>query len=114
MCTSVIGQVVGIDGGAGIASVDVDGRCVEVSLVVLALEDRLPVPGDWLHVHTGFAVEVLDEDEALAWRSTLRAVHGEGHGRDGDPASDVGCSFDGDQGHDGGHGPWPPATGGAR
>lgn len=43
-----------------------EGRTVSVSLAVLAFEDELPVPGDWVQVTTGLAVRRLTGEEAAA------------------------------------------------
>jgi hydrogenase assembly chaperone HypC/HupF len=74
MCTSVIGQVRTVDAGGGKAALDVDGEVRTVSLVTLELEGIAVVPGDWVHVHTGFAVEVLDPGEACALVAEQRAA----------------------------------------
>lgn len=64
MCLSEVGRVTEIRDGVE-AVVDVDGWERRVSLVALVLDGQSPTPGDWLLVHTGFAVEVLDQAEAL-------------------------------------------------
>lgn len=66
MCLSCVGRVVEVDVEAASAVIDADGRRVPVSLVVLDVEGRPPAVGDWVLVHTGFAVEVLAEDVAVA------------------------------------------------
>ncbi len=45
-------------------SVDIGDRIVAVSTVTLGLDAPPPDVGDWLVVHTGFAVERLDEAAA--------------------------------------------------
>lgn len=48
-----------------------DGREVEISLLLL---DEPVLPGDWLLVHSGIALSLVDEDDArtaLALRSEL-------------------------------------------
>lgn len=59
MCLSDLGRVVDVDVGRHTASVEVDGRLVDVSTVTLGLDAPQPDVGDWLVVHTGFAVERL-------------------------------------------------------
>jgi len=58
MCLAVPGKVVGVDGTH--ADVDFGGvlRKVNVSLVEAK-------EGEWVVVHAGFAIEKMDEDEAL-------------------------------------------------
>ena len=61
MCLSLAGQISHIDGTD--ALVDVDGRARRVSLALLLLEGEPFAPGDWVLVHTGFAVSRLDPAE---------------------------------------------------
>jgi hydrogenase assembly chaperone HypC/HupF len=65
MCLADLGPVVALETGGGFATVDLAGRLRRVCLAPLVLEDRQPRVGDWLLVHTGMAVEVLDEASAL-------------------------------------------------
>ncbi|MBM4237706.1 MAG: HypC/HybG/HupF family hydrogenase formation chaperone [Euryarchaeota archaeon] len=62
MCLAIPGRIVKIEGN--LAEVDFGGvgRQVNISLV----EAR---PGEWVMVHAGFAIQTVDEDEAL---ETLR------------------------------------------
>ncbi|MCZ7631270.1 MAG: HypC/HybG/HupF family hydrogenase formation chaperone [Microthrixaceae bacterium] len=64
MCLSDLGPVSGIDEATGTAEVDLAGRTTRVSLAPLVLEGVTVEPGDWLLVHTGLAVKVLDAAEA--------------------------------------------------
>lgn len=75
---SCVGRVVEVDAGGASALVDADGQRREVSLVVLDVEGRTPVVGDWVLVHTGFAVEVLDAEVALAEQEFGRRVRAAG------------------------------------
>lgn len=61
MCLSLAGRISRIDGED--ALVEVDGRDRRVSLALLMLEDAPVAPGDWVLVHTGFAVSLLDPAE---------------------------------------------------
>ncbi|MCW2762169.1 MAG: hydantoin utilization protein [Marmoricola sp.] len=63
MCLGIPGQVVAIaDGYAGqVALVDVKGAQRKVNIGML---DDQPSPGDWVLLHMGFAVEVIDEAAA--------------------------------------------------
>ena len=58
MCLAVPGKVVSVEGNQ--AEVDFGGviRHVNVSLVE-------STPGEWVVVHAGFAIEKMDEEEAL-------------------------------------------------
>ncbi|HET7387355.1 MAG TPA: HypC/HybG/HupF family hydrogenase formation chaperone [Nocardioidaceae bacterium] len=63
MCLGIPGQVVAIpDGFAGqIALVDVQGARRNVNVGML---DAVPAAGDWVLIHMGFAMEVVDEQHA--------------------------------------------------
>jgi hydrogenase expression/formation protein HypC len=63
MCLSLAGTISALDGEH--ASVAVDGRTRRVSLAVLLLEGRPVAVGDWVLIHTGFAVAVLDPDDGV-------------------------------------------------
>lgn len=78
MCLSCVGRVVEVDAEGAAAVVDADGGRREVSLVVLDVEGRTPSVGDWVLVHSGFAVEVLDAEVALAEQEFGRRVRAAG------------------------------------
>ena len=63
MCLGIPGQVVEIvDGYAGqLALVDVEGAKRRVNIGMLT---EPPDPGVWVLIHLGFAVEVIDAQEA--------------------------------------------------
>lgn len=63
MCLGIPGQVVElVDGFADqLALVDVQGRQRRVNIGML---DEPPAPGAWILIHMGFAMEVIDADEA--------------------------------------------------
>ena len=65
MCLSDLGPVVALDEDGATATVELAGRMRRVSLAPLVLEGRPVVPGDWLVVHTGLAVEVMDPAAAM-------------------------------------------------
>ena len=77
MCLAVPGRIVeilGDDGGSApalgpVATVDFQGSRVEVSLT-MAPEAGI---GQWVLVHAGFAIAVLDEDEARGTWEYLQA-----------------------------------------
>lgn len=62
MCLGIPGQVVELDANPHLAKVDVAGvrRMVNVGL----LEDEGIVVGDWVLIHVGFAMALIDEEEA--------------------------------------------------
>ncbi len=59
MCLAVPAKIVKIDGV--VAEVDMAGTTVRASLVMVP-DARL---GDYVLLHTGFAIQILDEHEAL-------------------------------------------------
>ncbi len=61
MCLADLGPVLGVDASSGVAQVDLAGRVARVSLAPLVLEGHHVVAGDWVLVHTGLAVELMDE-----------------------------------------------------
>ena len=61
MCLAIPAQIITIDNNSGMATVSVDKVKVEVSL---ALVDDINV-GDYVLVHVGYALNKIDEDEAL-------------------------------------------------
>lgn len=60
MCLGELGMVRGVLAD-GTLVVDVRGRTTMVSGLLL---DRRPGVGEWVLAHSGFALTVLDEDEA--------------------------------------------------
>jgi len=70
MCVSRLHQVVGtpIQGAVDVA--DIDGVVHRVSL--LALDGPEPARGDWLVVHSGYAIDRVDRAEAEAVAAELR------------------------------------------
>lgn len=71
MCIGVPGQICAIDGLQ--AKVDVSGiqRDVDLTLVGSADENGQSRLGQWVLVHVGFAMSVINEEEAL---DTLAAL----------------------------------------
>ncbi len=74
MCLSLAGRISTIDGAD--AFVEIDGRDRPVSLAALVVEGRSVTVGDWVLIHTGFAVEVLDPDEGAELARLRREVMG--------------------------------------
>jgi len=79
MCLAVPGKIISIDDpgegntGGAIGKVDFQGSRVEVSLLMTP-EARV---GDWVLVHAGFALNTLDEKDALETWDYLRQINAE-------------------------------------
>ncbi|MEV6348798.1 carbamoyltransferase HypF [Actinoplanes sp. NPDC051851] len=83
MCLGIPGQVLRIlPGNAGqLVLADVAGAERQVNIGML---DAPPAPGDWILIHLGFAVEVIDADRAgaaLAGLELMGRPRSEGHDR---------------------------------
>ena len=70
MCDSALHQVLEILDAQRVFARDVDGRTHQVSL--LALEGGTPDVGTWLIVHSGYAIDRVDEQEAGVALAALR------------------------------------------
>lgn len=73
MCLGIPGQIVEfLDGTEHLAKADVVGvrRNINVGLVV---EDGLDI-GDWVLIHVGFAMSVIDEEEANVSLQSLKMM----------------------------------------
>jgi hydrogenase expression/formation protein HypC len=68
MCLAIPGKILSINGG--IAEVDVAGTVRKASLQ-LAPDAQV---GDYVLLHAGFAIQVIDEDEALETLRLLEAI----------------------------------------
>ena len=71
MYMSRLHQVVRLE-GAGAEVQDLDGVRHRISL--LALDGPSPAPGEWLTVHSGYAIDRVDAGEAEAVRNELRGL----------------------------------------
>ena len=72
MCVSRLHRVLrSVDDGA-VEVEDVNGTVHHVSL--LALDGPPPAPGEWLVVHSGYALDRVDADEAEAVAAELRTT----------------------------------------
>lgn len=71
------GQVVEmVDEATGVALVDINGSTKEISIAMLRAQGESVAPGDWVHVHLGFALEKTDADharEAIEFARSLEA-----------------------------------------
>ena len=68
MCLAVPSKIIEINGDMGI--VDIDGVKKEIGLHLI--ED--PMLGDFVIVHAGFAINKIDENEALETLKILREI----------------------------------------
>ena len=69
MCQSRLHRVRSSTEPGRVVVEDMDGRLHEVSLLALEPEEPMPGPGDWLVVHSGYAIdraEARDGEMALA------------------------------------------------
>ncbi len=64
MCLSRLHQVRSVCDQGRVLVEDMDGRRLEVSLLALDPPDPEPVAGDWLVVHSGYAIDRADATEA--------------------------------------------------
>lgn len=73
MCLGIPGKVIGMVDGFGdqIALVDVQGAERKINIGIL---DARPEPGEWVLIHMGFAMEIVDEDAASAALSGLEMM----------------------------------------
>ncbi len=74
MCHGIPGQIVAIeDAEAMLATVDVSGvkRRVDLTCVAPEAESLDALIGRWVLVHVGFAMSVIDEEEAAATLALL-------------------------------------------
>ncbi|MGA3216748.1 MAG: HypC/HybG/HupF family hydrogenase formation chaperone [Acidimicrobiales bacterium] len=70
MCISRLHRVVGSPGPGVVEVEDVQGGLRRVSL--LALDGPEPLPGEWLVVHSGYAIDRVDATEAEAVAAELQ------------------------------------------
>jgi hydrogenase expression/formation protein HypC len=66
MCLGIPGQVIELLDGYGgqLALVDVSGAPRKINIGMLQLDQQDLAPGDWVLIHMGFALELIDEAEA--------------------------------------------------
>lgn len=69
MCVGVPMQVMSIDGDTAVT--EIDGVKREASLMLLADEVQV---GDYVIVHAGFAISLLDQEEARETIAMMREV----------------------------------------
>ena len=75
MCLGVPGQIVKIgDSALQLATVDVCGVKRDVNISLICDDDPAPLLGKWVLVHVGFAMSIIDEEEALKTQEALMAM----------------------------------------
>lgn len=76
MCLGIPGQIVEItDAARSRAQIDIEGVRHEVSLAMLELDAPDGVRlGDWVIVHLGYAMNKLDQIEAIAMLDERKAL----------------------------------------
>lgn len=75
MCIGVPGQVVSVGESVHhLAQVDVCGVRREVNIMLVCEGEPAELLGQWVLVHVGFAMSVIDEEEALATLEALREL----------------------------------------
>jgi hydrogenase expression/formation protein HypC len=73
MCLAIPGQVVELfPDQPNSAMIDVVGVRRKVDLGLL--QDNMPVKGDWVLIHVGFAMSKISEEDALDQMRTLRML----------------------------------------
>ena len=73
MCLAIPGKIVDLSSShPDTALVDVAGVRRRVDLRLL--QDEPPVPGDWVLIHVGFALNKISEQDALDQMQTLRML----------------------------------------
>lgn len=76
MCLAVPGRIRSVEGESPLdrrGEVDFDGVVREACLAYVPEAG----PGDWVLVHAGFALQVIDEAEARRTLEELRLLHGQ-------------------------------------
>ena len=81
MCVSRLHQVMAVPEGGWVDVADIDGGVHRVSL--LALDGPVPRSGEWLIVHSGYAIDRVEAADAEAVVAELRAAN---HRAPGSPA----------------------------
>lgn len=83
MCLGLPGRIVEVTEGSDLVDVEVAGS---VRPIHVGLLDGPWAPGDWILIHSGFALERMTEEEARDAHSMLRSLAGGGLADDTRPA----------------------------
>ena len=73
MCLGLPGRIVAVATGSDLVDVDVAGA---VRPIHVGLLDGPWHPGDWILIHSGFALERMTEEEARDAQAMLRSLAG--------------------------------------
>lgn len=74
MCLGVPGKIVNINENSSMAMVDVCGVQREVNISLITQGDPNLLINKWVLVHVGFAMSILDEEEAQKTLDALLAM----------------------------------------
>ena len=75
MCLGIPGQIIQVaDSALQLAVVDVCGVKREVNISLICQDDPKPLVGKWVLVHVGFAMTIIDEEEAKQTQEALIAM----------------------------------------
>jgi hydrogenase expression/formation protein HypC len=75
MCLAIPGRILEIvDEANRLAQVDVAGVRRTVNVSLLDADGHSAQPGDWVLIHVGFALSIVDEAEAEATLSLLQGM----------------------------------------
>ncbi|EEX50409.1 hydrogenase maturation factor HybG [Pasteurella dagmatis] len=74
MCLGVPGKIVKINENRSMAMVDVCGVQREVNISLITQSDANLLMNKWVLVHVGFAMSILDEEEAQKTLDALLAM----------------------------------------
>ena len=75
MCLGIPGQIIRItDAARMMAMADVSGVRREVNLICVAGDEPQALLGQWVLIHVGFAMSVIDEAEAQKTLELLREM----------------------------------------
>jgi hydrogenase expression/formation protein HypC len=78
MCLAIPGQLLEfVDDEHFLARVDISGVRRTVNVALVTAGDDGAREGDWVLIHVGFAISVIDEAEALATLQLLEEIGGE-------------------------------------
>lgn len=75
MCIGVPARIIAVgEDGHHLASAEVSGVTVNINISLVCEGDPQPLVGRWALVHVGFAMSLLDEQEALETLAALEKM----------------------------------------